>query len=73
MLLAEDMTKVVAEQRTFVEAVDQLKYSPDNSKLAAGSHDNFVDIFDVTRGCGAPARWPALELALVQVPHHDTA
>ncbi|KAF6256823.1 hypothetical protein COO60DRAFT_1640423 [Scenedesmus sp. NREL 46B-D3] len=30
-------------------AVDDLKYSPDGCKLAAGSHDNFIDIFDVKR------------------------
>lgn len=50
ILLADDMTKVVAEHRTFTSAVDQIKYSPDNTKLAAGSHDNHIDIFDVTRG-----------------------
>lgn len=32
------------------EAIDDLKYSPDGSKLAAGSHDNFIDIFDVHKG-----------------------
>lgn len=31
------------------EAIDDLKYAPDCSKLAAGSHDNFIDIFDVKR------------------------
>jgi WD40 repeat protein len=31
------------------EAVDDLKYSPDGCKLAAGSHDNFIDIYDVKK------------------------
>lgn len=31
--------------------VETLSYSFDGTKLAAGSHDNFIDIFDVTRGC----------------------
>jgi hypothetical protein len=28
------------------EAIDELKYSPDGTKLAAGSHDNFIDIYN---------------------------
>jgi WD40 repeat protein len=32
------------------EAVDALRYSPDGSKLAAGSHDNCIDIYDVHAG-----------------------
>ena len=57
VLLSEDMAKVVAQQRTFAEAVDNLSYSPDGTKLAAGSHDNFIDVFDVTRGCAFAGFW----------------
>ena len=46
--LAPDLQ--VAEQHYAKETVEELKYSPDGTKLAAGSHDNFIDIYDVTRG-----------------------
>ena len=32
-----------------------MKYSPDGALLAAGSHDNFIDIYDVT-GSAVPGR-----------------
>jgi hypothetical protein len=31
------------------DTIDDLKYSPDCCKLAAGSHDNFIDMFDVKK------------------------
>ena len=37
------------------EAIDEVKYSPDGALLAAGSHDNFIDIYDVT-GSAVPGR-----------------
>jgi len=30
-----------------VEAIDDLKFSPDGDLLAAGSHDNFIDVYQV--------------------------
>ncbi|KAG2487374.1 hypothetical protein HYH03_013944 [Edaphochlamys debaryana] len=35
--------------KTFGSSVDELKYSPCGRFLAAGSHDQFIDIFDVSR------------------------
>ena len=32
-----------------------MKYSPDGAPLAAGSHDNFIDVYDVT-GSAVPGR-----------------
>jgi hypothetical protein len=52
VLLVEQLTTKVAEVHFAKEAVDAIKYSPDGSKLAAGSHDNFIDVYDVTRGWG---------------------
>ena len=37
------------------EAIDEVKYSPDGCLLAAGSHDNFIDVYDVT-GSAVPGR-----------------
>eukprot|EP00854_Cymbomonas_tetramitiformis_P003095 gene3095-3928_t len=35
--------------RHCVEAIDAIKFSSDGLRLAVGSHDNFVDIYDTTR------------------------
>ena len=51
VLLTEALTTKVAEAHFHKEAIDDLKYSPDGSKLATASHDNFIDVFDVHRGC----------------------
>jgi lipoxygenase homology domain-containing protein 1 len=47
----EQLTRKVAELTYQREDVSQLAYSPDGTKLAAGSHDNSIDVFDVTRKC----------------------
>eukprot|EP00775_Hariotina_reticulata_P001782 gene1782-2116_t len=49
VLNVADMTQLVAEMCQPREAVDDLKYSPDGSKLAAGSHDNTVYIYSVVK------------------------
>uniref|UniRef100_A0A383W527 PLAT domain-containing protein n=1 Tax=Tetradesmus obliquus TaxID=3088 RepID=A0A383W527_TETOB len=56
VLNAADMNQLVAQMHFSKEAIDDLKYSPDCSKLAAGSHDNFIDIFDVKRNYSRIAR-----------------
>jgi Ca2+-binding EF-hand superfamily protein/WD40 repeat protein len=35
-----------------VESIDDLKYSPDGTMLAVGSHDNFVDVYLVQNNMG---------------------
>ncbi|KAG2450199.1 hypothetical protein HYH02_000301 [Chlamydomonas schloesseri] len=56
VLMVENLTQKVAEFHTLKEMVHELKYSPDGTKLAAGSHDNFIDIYDVTRHYARIAR-----------------
>ncbi|GLC44364.1 hypothetical protein PLESTF_000049800 [Pleodorina starrii] len=56
VLLVENLTHKVAEVHTLKEMVHELKYSPDGTKLAAGSHDNYIDIYDVTRHYARLAR-----------------
>ncbi len=46
----EPLGALVAEMHHAKEAIDEIKYSPDGSKLAAGSHDNFIDVYDTTKG-----------------------
>ncbi len=46
----ESLSDKVAEMHYAREDIAELKYSPDGTKLAAGSHDNHIDIYDVTRG-----------------------
>ncbi|KXZ56858.1 hypothetical protein GPECTOR_1g774 [Gonium pectorale] len=49
VLRVENLTQKVAELHTLKEMVHTIMYSPDGTKLAAGSHDNFIDVYDVTR------------------------
>eukprot|EP00003_Mantamonas_plastica_P008476 TRINITY_DN1744_c0_g1_i5.p1 TRINITY_DN1744_c0_g1~~TRINITY_DN1744_c0_g1_i5.p1 ORF type:complete len:533 (+),score=185.96 TRINITY_DN1744_c0_g1_i5:98-1696(+) len=39
----------VFEAKDRIETIDQIRYSPDGNMLAVGSHDNFVDIYDVAQ------------------------
>jgi WD40 repeat protein len=45
------MSQKVAEMHFSSQGIKELKYSADGTKLAAGSHDCDIDIFDVMRGC----------------------
>ncbi|KAG2499991.1 hypothetical protein HYH03_002273 [Edaphochlamys debaryana] len=56
VLMVENLTQKVAEMHTLKEMVHEIKYSPDGTKLAAGSHDNYIDIYDVTRHYARLAR-----------------
>jgi len=38
------------------ETIDDLRFSPDSSRLAVGSHDNFIDIYDVNNNFKHVAR-----------------
>lgn len=48
--MVEALTQKVAEAKNHAEQVSEVQYSPDGSKLATGSHDNAIDIYDVQRG-----------------------
>ncbi|KAF5837533.1 hypothetical protein DUNSADRAFT_4226 [Dunaliella salina] len=52
----EDMSQKVAEMHFSSQGIKELKYSPDGTMMAAGSHDCDIDIFDVTRGYARLAR-----------------
>ena len=45
-----DDMKIHAAHKHMYEAVDDIKFSPDGTKLAVASHDNFIDIHDATKG-----------------------
>jgi len=46
----------VAWCKTFASSVDALRFSPDGALLAAGSHDQFVDVYDARAGFKRIAR-----------------
>ena len=41
--------RMITQKRHRREEISELKYSPDGRWLAAGSHDNFIDIYDTSR------------------------
>jgi WD40 repeat protein len=47
VLSCADFSQLIAHMSHCKEAIDELKYSPDGSKLASGSHDNFIDVYSV--------------------------
>ena len=49
ILMVEQLTQKVAEMQYAKEQVGDLKYSPNGAYLAAGSNDNFIDVYSVTR------------------------
>jgi hypothetical protein len=62
---ARDFSKVpvlLYEQKISLEAIDVLKWSPDDNFLAAGSHDNYVYVLGKTvpGGSDAESAWKAL-------------
>jgi WD40 repeat protein len=46
----ESLGNKVADMNHAKEEISAIKYSPDGSKLAAGSHDNYIYIYDVLQG-----------------------
>ena len=50
VLAVESLTTRVAEMHHAKEEISALKYSPDGSRLAAGSHDNFIYIYNTLQG-----------------------
>ncbi len=50
VLLVENLSTKIAEMGHAREEVSILRYSPDGTKLAAGSHDNFVYFYSVLSG-----------------------
>ncbi|CAG9464667.1 unnamed protein product [Pedinophyceae sp. YPF-701] len=57
VLATSDLRKTLKAARHCIEAIHEVRYSPDGAKLAVGSHDNFVDVYDVERGYARLARF----------------
>ncbi|GMH84733.1 hypothetical protein TrST_g13224 [Triparma strigata] len=45
-----DTLKERVEHHTLTEDIDAIKFSPNGKWLAAGSHDNYIDLFNVEKG-----------------------
>ena len=54
----EALSTKVADMLHAKEEISAIQYSPDGTKLAAGSHDNYIYVYDVlqVRVCGGRGR-----------------
>jgi len=50
VLLMENLKQTVADKHEHLEAIDEMAYSPDGTRLVTGSHDNCMHLYDVQRG-----------------------
>ena len=46
VLMFDDLKRTVADKWDHKEAIDEMAYSPDGSRLVTGSHDNFMNLYD---------------------------
>ena len=49
VLMTDDLKKSVADKHDHLEAIDEMAYSPSGARLVTGSHDNFMNLYDVQR------------------------
>jgi len=49
VLLMENLKETVADKHEHLEAIDEMAYSPDGTRLVTGSHDNYMHLYDVQR------------------------
>lgn len=49
LVLRQRPDNTLVDIKHCAEAIDEIKFSPDGQRLAVGSHDNFIDIYDTSR------------------------